>query len=94
MSVIGIGMSDRPPTLPLSPWLVVSDVLVLAWRNLIKFSRNVRLSEAPSYGKPVLLYEAISSGAKNYMQLAREFLDRQQPAPLHSQTTSENYVQS
>src|SRR5438105_1055770 len=43
MSVIGIGMSDRPPTLPLSPWLVVSDVLVLAWRNLIKFSRNVRL---------------------------------------------------
>ncbi|OLD79614.1 MAG: chromosome partitioning protein ParA [Ignavibacteria bacterium 13_1_40CM_2_61_4] len=57
-------------------------------------SRNVRLSEAPSYGKPVLLYEAISSGAKNYMQLAREFLDRQQPAPLHSQTTSGSYVQS
>jgi chromosome partitioning protein len=40
-------------------------------------SRNVRLSEAPSYGKPVLLYEAISSGARNYMELAREFLGRQ-----------------
>lgn len=40
-------------------------------------SRNVRLSEAPSYGKPVLLYEAISSGARNYMELAREFLSRQ-----------------
>ncbi len=43
-------------------------------------SRNVRLSEAPSYGKPVLLYEAVSSGARNYMELAKEFLRRQQPA--------------
>jgi chromosome partitioning protein len=43
-------------------------------------SRNVRLSEAPSYGKPVLLYEAISSGARNYMDLAREFLTRQKSA--------------
>lgn len=43
-------------------------------------SRNVRLSEAPSYGKPVLLYEAVSSGARNYMDLAKEFLKRQQPA--------------
>jgi len=42
-------------------------------------SRNVRLSEAPSYGKPVLLYEAVSSGARNYMELATEFLRRQQP---------------
>lgn len=41
-------------------------------------SRNVRLSEAPSYGKPVLLYEAVSSGARNYMELAKEFLVRQQ----------------
>ena len=40
-------------------------------------TRNVRLSEAPSYGKPVLLYEAVSSGARNYMELAREFLSRQ-----------------
>lgn len=49
-------------------------------------SRNVRLSEAPSYGKPVLLYEAISSGARNYMELAKEFLRRQQPvgADVHS----------
>lgn len=45
-------------------------------------SRNVRLSEAPSYGKPVLLYEAVSSGARNYMELAKEFLKRQQPAAI------------
>ncbi len=50
-------------------------------------SRNVRLSEAPSFGKPVLLYEAVSSGARNYMELAREFLSHQhnfvvQPAAI------------
>jgi chromosome partitioning protein len=45
-------------------------------------SRNVRLSEAPSYGKPILLYEAISSGARNYMELAKEFLNRQQPVNI------------
>ena len=37
--------------------------------------RNVRLSEAPSFGKPVLLYEATSIGARNYISLAREVID-------------------
>ena len=37
--------------------------------------RNVRVSEAPSFGKPVLLYDATSTGAKNYMALAREILE-------------------
>lgn len=36
--------------------------------------RNVRLSEAPSHGKPVLLYDALSIGTKNYMELATEIL--------------------
>jgi chromosome partitioning protein len=39
-------------------------------------TRNVRLSEAPSYGKPVLLYDALSTGTRNYMMLAQEFLSR------------------
>ncbi len=38
--------------------------------------RNVRLSEAPSYGKPIILYDAISSGAKNYVALAAEIIER------------------
>lgn len=38
--------------------------------------RNVRISEAPSFGKPVLLYDATSAGARNYISLAREVLDR------------------
>ncbi|MEM1043164.1 MAG: AAA family ATPase [Bacteroidota bacterium] len=37
--------------------------------------RNVRLSEAPSFGKPVLLYEATSMGSRNYIGLAREVID-------------------
>ena len=38
--------------------------------------RNVRLSEAPSFGKPILLYDVASKGAKSYMDAAREFLAR------------------
>jgi len=40
--------------------------------------RNVRVSEAPSFGKPVLLYDATSTGSKNYMALAREILESNQ----------------
>ncbi len=35
-------------------------------------SRNVRLSEAPSFGKPVILYDALSVGTQNYIDLAQE----------------------
>jgi len=45
-------------------------------------SRNVRLSEAPSFGKPVLLYDALSIGAKQYIELAREILLRDGKAVL------------
>src|SRR5450432_3156974 len=38
--------------------------------------RNVRLSEAPSFGKPILLYDMASKGAKSYLDLARELLAR------------------
>ncbi len=36
--------------------------------------RNIRLGEAPSFGKPVVMYEAESKGAVNYLNLAREIL--------------------
>lgn len=38
--------------------------------------RNVRLSEAPSHGKPVLAYDSMSRGAEAYEALAKEFLDQ------------------
>ncbi|MDR0874550.1 MAG: AAA family ATPase [Prevotellaceae bacterium] len=40
--------------------------------------RNTRLSEAPSYGKPVILYDAESKGSQNYLQLAEELIKREQ----------------
>lgn len=39
--------------------------------------RNVRLSEAPSFQKPVLMYDASSKGAMNYLNLAREIIQKQ-----------------
>jgi chromosome partitioning protein len=40
-------------------------------------NRNVRLGEAPSFGKPILMYDALSIGSKNYMSLAEEFLNHE-----------------
>ncbi len=37
--------------------------------------RNVRLSEAPSFGKPILFYDATSKGAKSYFSLAKEIMN-------------------
>lgn len=39
-------------------------------------NRNVRLSEAPSHGKPIILYDPTSIGCRNYLELARELLTR------------------
>jgi chromosome partitioning protein len=36
--------------------------------------RNVRLSEAPSFGRPVLMYDLLSSGARSYLELAKEVM--------------------
>ena len=46
----------------------------LAYDTIIQ--RNIRLGEAPSHGKPVMLYDAGAVGSENYLNLAREFLKR------------------
>ncbi|WP_418992645.1 ParA family protein [Alistipes sp.] len=46
----------------------------LAYDTIIQ--RNIRLGEAPSHGKPVMLYDASAVGSENYLNLAREFLKR------------------
>ena len=38
--------------------------------------RNIRLSEAPSHGKPIILYDVICNGTTNYLNLAKEVLER------------------
>jgi chromosome partitioning protein len=42
-----------------------------------RIPRNVRLAEAPSYGKPVLLHDVRSRGAESYIKLAKELMHRQ-----------------
>jgi len=42
--------------------------------------RNVRLSEAPSYGQPILMYDITSRGAENYLALAEEILSNDSPS--------------
>ena len=37
--------------------------------------RNVRLSEAPGFGRPVIYYDKASTGAESYMELAEEILN-------------------
>ena len=50
----------------------------LAFDTVIQ--RNIRLGEAPSHGKPIMLYDAAASGAINYLTLAKEFLKRNKKA--------------
>ena len=39
--------------------------------------RNIKLSEAPSFGEPVIMHDATSTGAINYLNLAKEILQRE-----------------
>ncbi|TDJ52409.1 MAG: ParA family protein [Nitrospina sp.] len=52
--------------------------------------RNIRLSEAPSHGKPIFLYDNRSKGADSYIELAREIIARsKKPAATSTLETSE-----
>ena len=46
----------------------------LVFKSVIQ--RNVKLSESPSHGLPVILYDAESAGAKNHLNLAKEIIDK------------------
>jgi chromosome partitioning protein len=55
------------------------------FRNLVFQTivpRSVRLGEAPSFGKPIILYDAASTGARSYANLAKEILDSAVLRPL------------
>lgn len=61
--------------------------------------RNVRLSESPSFGKPIILYAPNSSGALSYQALGKEFLKRRaqqerdnQEKPLETKTYTEQRI--
>jgi len=56
--------------------------------------RNVRLAEAPSHGKAVIMYDARSRGAESYMQLAEEIIGRTMPEllPKPEETNAEDQL--
>jgi chromosome partitioning protein len=56
------------------------------YRSIIP--RNVRLAEAPSYGKPVIAFDRNSKGAIAYLALARELLERRAKTELAPADTS------
>ncbi len=51
--------------------------------------RNVRLAEAPSHGKPALLYDPRSRGAESYIRLAKELMDRRTQEVLNTDEVAE-----
>lgn len=57
-------------------------------------TRNVRLAESPSFGKPALLYDSMSAGAQNYLALGRELIIRNRKlfksSPVFSTDSTEN----
>jgi chromosome partitioning protein len=48
--------------------------------------RSIRLAEAPSFGKPILLYDLRSRGAESYIKLAKEILAHEQDLRESSQS--------
>jgi chromosome partitioning protein len=52
-----------------------------------RIPRNVRLGEAPSFGKPIVLYDATSPGARSYIQLAKEILNGRAPGSKRAECT-------
>jgi chromosome partitioning protein len=55
--------------------------------------RNIRLAEAPSYGKPALLYDVRSRGAESYIRLAKELMDRSaRPTSADAQVNPEEVL--
>jgi chromosome partitioning protein len=49
----------------------------MVFKTLIQ--RNIKLSESPSFGKPVILYDASSTGSANYLNLAKELIHNNDP---------------
>ena len=54
----------------------------MVFRSIIQ--RNIRLSEAPSHGKPIILYDVICNGTTNYLNLAKEVLEKNGMTPRNN----------
>ncbi|OPY72739.1 MAG: Sporulation initiation inhibitor protein Soj [Syntrophorhabdus sp. PtaU1.Bin050] len=68
-------MFDRRNNLSFRVWEEVNKCFVDGVFKTV-IPRNVKLSESPSYGKPVILYDISSKGAESYLELASEILEK------------------
>jgi chromosome partitioning protein len=77
LEIEGIVLTMYDPRLRLSNQVV--DEIKRHFQNIVYDTivhRNTRLGEAPSFGKPAIMYDAESKGSINYMNLVREMLQR------------------
>ena len=77
LEIEGILLTMFDPRLRLSNQVV--DEINKHFENIVYetlIHRNTRLGEAPSFGKPSIMYDADSKGAQNYMSLVREILQK------------------
>jgi len=75
LEIEGFLLTMYDPRLRLSNQVV--DEVKKHFQNMVFetiIQRNIKLSESPSYGKPVVMYDAASKGAMNYLNLAKELL--------------------
>ncbi len=73
---INISLLLKPDFLDLNKFGVIVSIPLIAFETIIP--RNVKLSESPSYGLPVISHDADSKGATSYINLAKEILKRNQ----------------
>lgn len=79
LSILGVVLTMLDPRNNLSRQ--VADELRRHFREMVcqtTIPRNVRLSEAPSHGLPIILYDIKSKGASSYLELTQEIMDRVQ----------------
>jgi chromosome partitioning protein len=55
--------------------------------------RNIKLSEAPSYGETIIMYDIDSKGAQNYLNLARELLQKNDLTQISNAEKTINIVE-
>ena len=93
LEIEGILLTMYDPRLRLANQVV--DEIKKHFENIVYdtiIHRNTRLGEAPSFGKPAIMYDAESKGSINYMNLVREILQRNNATNIHDQEKELNLI--
>ena len=94
LEIEGILLTMFDPRLRLANQVV--DEIKRHFENIVYdtiIHRNTRLGEAPSFGKPAIMYDAESKGSINYMNLVREMLQRQNGTNIANEDKEFNLIE-